>query len=121
MNRGTLGTWGEEIAAEYLEEKGYRIVARNYRGSYGELDLVAVRDAELVFVEVKLRKSAAYGAAREFVTVSKQQKLRKTALGFLAAHPWAQEMTARFDVIEIYAPEGAEGPVSLTQLEDAFQ
>lgn len=121
MKSGMLGAWGEDHAAGYLEEKGYHIAARNWRGRYGELDLVASRDGILVFVEVKLRRSAAYGAAREYVTASKQQKLRMTAASYLAAHPWAQDMTARFDVIEIYAPQGTEGPFTIEQLEDAFQ
>ena len=121
MKSGALGSWGEERAAGYLREKGYRILDRNWRGRYGELDLIALRDGVLVFAEVKLRRSAAFGAAREFVTAAKQQKLRMTAAAWLAAHPRAQELAARFDVIEIYAPQGAEGPITIAQLEDAFQ
>ena len=59
MNNGTLGAWGEEKAAEFLQKKGYRILARNYRVRTGELDLVAETESFLVFVEVKLRKNAA--------------------------------------------------------------
>ena len=124
MSRGTeraeLGALGERLAAEHLERQGYRILERNFRCRMGEIDLIARRENELVFTEVKLRKDASHGEAREFVTASKQRKLLLTAEYYLAARPWAQELQARFDVIEVYAPRGTEENCSVCQLENAF-
>ena len=121
MPKSELGRWGESLAANYLRKKGYEIIGANYRCRLGEIDLIAENRKFLVFVEVKLRRSADFALARENVTLRKQERIRQTALLYLSAH---ENMTkpARFDVIEIYAPEGAatRKPV-LTHLEDAFQ
>lgn len=121
MLRSELGRWGESLAAAYLRKKGYEIVAANYRCRLGEIDLIAENRHALVFVEVKLRKNADFALAREHVTQRKQARIRQTALLYLASHETAGK-PARFDVIEIYAPEGtATGKPILTHLEDAFQ
>ena len=108
------------MAAEYLRRKGYSIVTRNYRCRFGEIDLIARDHRTLVFVEVKLRKNADFAQAREFVNYRKQQRLRTTASLYLSYHPTT--LQARFDVIEIYAPQGMETkkPV-INHLEDAFE
>lgn len=124
MNRGAeraaLGALGERLASEHLERQGYRILERNFRCRMGEIDLIARRGSELVFAEVKLRKDASHGEAREFVTAAKQRKLLLTAEYYLSARPWAQDLQARFDVIEVYAPQGTEENCSVFQLENAF-
>ena len=119
-DRAELGALGERLAAKHLEGKGYRILERNFRCRMGEIDLIALRGSDLVFTEVKLRKDASYGEAREFVTASKQRKLLMTAEYYLSARPWAQELQARFDVIEVYAPQGTEENSTICQLENAF-
>ena len=119
-DRAELGALGERLAAKYLEGKGYRILERNFRCRMGEIDLIALRGSDLVFTEGKLRKDASYGEAREFVTASKQRKLLMTAEYYLSARPWAQELQARFDVIEVYAPQGTEENSTICQLENAF-
>ena len=121
MKKTELGSWGEQRAAELLEKKGYRVIGRNFRCRFGEIDLIARKDHYLVFAEVKLRKNAAYGEAKEFVNYSKQQKIRLAAEYYLSARPWTQELQPRFDVLEVYAPQGADGSFSLTHLEDAFE
>lgn len=121
MKKTELGAWGESRAAELLEKEGYRIVSRNFRCRFGEIDLIAVKGNILAFTEVKLRKSSSHGQAREFVTASKQQKLRTTASFYLAGHSWAQSLQPCFDVVEIYAPRGPDGPVTLEHLMDAFE
>ena len=121
MRKSELGTWGETLAAETLEDKGYRIIARNYRSRYGEIDLIARREAVLAFVEVKLRKSDRYGEAREYVTAQKQSRIRLTAALYLEAHTWAQALQPRFDVVEVYAPQGLQGGHTVTHLENAFE
>ena len=75
-----------------------------WRCRFGELDLVAERGGYLCFVEVKLRKNDAFAPARAFVTVTKQHKLKITAEYYLAEHP--TELQPRFDVAEVYAPQG---------------
>ena len=115
-----LGAWGEALAAEYLRKKHYKILASGYRCRFGEIDLIAKNRRYLVFVEVKLRKNDDYATAREFVDHRKQDRLRTTAKMYLASNP--TKLQPRFDVIEIYAPEGMETkrPV-INHLEDAFQ
>ena len=117
--RDLLGPWGEALAAEYLRKKRFRIAAMNYRTRLGELDLVAEDGQFVVFCEVKLRKSADFAAAREFVDSRKQQRLRAAALLYLSEHETA--LQPRFDVIEIYAPDGTQTKrPQITHLEDAF-
>ena len=101
-----LGRFGEAAVAAYLRAQGCRIVAANYRSRFGEIDLIAEDGDFLCFVEVKLRKSGRFAEAREFVTVSKQEKLRITAELYLSEH--ANELQPRFDVAEVYAPQGIE-------------
>ena len=72
-----LGRYGEALAAEYLRKKGCRILGMNYRTRLGEIDVIAEDRKFLIFAEVKLRKSAEYGAAREFVDARKQERLRQ--------------------------------------------
>lgn len=115
-----MGAWGEALAAEYLRKKRYQILEANFRTRIGEIDLIASNRQYLVFVEVKLRKNADFAMAREFVDHRKQGKIRSTAQLYLAYHP--TRLQPRFDVIEIYAPEGMEtkSPV-INHLEDAFE
>ena len=121
MGRNNLtGTWGEALAAKYMQKKRYKVIATNYRSRFGELDLIVSNRQFLVFVEVKLRKSDNFAAAREFVDRRKQDRLRTTAAIYLAEFP--TELQPRFDVIEIYAPEGtATQNPEIYHLEDAFQ
>ena len=121
MARSKLsGAWGEALAAEYLRNKRYTVVAAGYRCRYGEIDLI-VRDRKfLVFVEVKLRKSADFAKAMEYVDHRKQDKIRVTASMYLSQNP--TKLQPRFDVIEIYAPEGtATLNPQIRHMEDAFQ
>ena len=114
------GAWGEALAAEYLRKKKYKIVAAGYRCRFGEIDLIAQNKQYLVFVEVKLRKSADFADGREFVNRTKQDKIRITASMYLSQNP--TKLQPRFDVVEIYAPQGAlTKEPEITHLEDAFQ
>jgi putative endonuclease len=121
MGRNNLsGAWGESLAADYLRKKRYTIVAAGFRTRVGEIDLIARDRKHLVFVEVKLRKSNRFAQAMEFVDVYKQNRIRSTAAIYLSQNP--TELPCRFDVIEIYAPEGiaTKKPV-INHLEDAFE
>lgn len=121
MGRNNLaGVWGEALAAEYLKKKHYTILAHSYHSRFGEIDLIARKGRFLVFVEVKLRRNAEFAAAREFVDARKQNRIRTTASVYLSENP--TDLQPRFDVIEIYAPEGTETRrPEINHLEDAFQ
>ncbi len=120
MGRNNLvGAWGEATAAAYLQKKRYRLEAAGFRCRYGEIDLIVSNKKYLVFVEVKLRKSNQFAQAMEFVDSFKQDRLRTTAEFYLSKYP--TKLQPRFDVIEIYAPEGTitQNP-EIRHLEDAF-
>ena len=121
MGKSNLrGAWGEAVAAEYLRKKRYTLVAAGYQCRFGEIDLIVKDRKYLVFVEVKLRKSPDFARAREFVDRRKQDKIRVTASMYLSQNP--TELQPRFDVIEIYAPDGTQTiDPKITHLEDAFQ
>ena len=115
-----LGSWGEALAAEYLRKKRYEVVAAGYRSRFGEIDLIVQDRKFLVFVEVKLRKSDDFAKAMEFVDHRKQDKIRMTASMYLSQNP--TQLQPRFDVVEIYAPEGmATKRPQIHHMEDAFQ
>ena len=113
------GRWGEELAAGYLRGRGFVIRCANWRSRFGEIDLIAEDGAYLCFVEVKLRKSDAYGGAAASVDRRKQDRLRATAQLYLARNP--TDLQPRFDVIEIYAPQGERTiRPEIIHLENAF-
>jgi putative endonuclease len=114
--RQDLGRQGEELAVRYLERRGYAILARNYRTPLGELDLIARDRRHLLFIEVKTRRSAAFGVPAEAVGIRKQRQILRAAQWYLATarHP---DLQPRFDVIAIIA--GAGEP-TVTHIPDAF-
>ena len=120
MGRNNIaGAWGESLAAAYLQKKKYKILASGYRTRFGEIDLIVADKKFLAFVEVKLRRSNRFAEAREFVDYRKQNRIRTTAEIYLSQHP--TELQSRFDVIEIYAPEGVETQKpEIHHLEEAF-
>ena len=114
------GAWGEALAAEYLRKKHYKIVAVGYHCRFGEIDLIVQDRKHLVFVEVKLRKSSDFARAMEYVDRNKQDKIRITAFMYLSQNP--TKLQPRFDIVEIYAPEGTETQnPQIRHMEDAFQ
>jgi len=120
MDKKLTGRFGEQTAAEYLKKKRYTLVGLNYASRFGEIDLIVQNNKYIVFVEVKLRKSDNFAKAREFVTQSKQEKIIKTASLWLAQNETA--LQPRFDVIEIYAPDGAASKaLRINHIENAFQ
>ena len=121
MGRQNLaGAWGEVLAAEYLRKKKYALVAAGYRCRLGEIDLIVANKKFLVFVEVKLRKNNTFALAREYVGPAKQARIRATAALYLSQNP--TKLQPRFDVIEIYCPQGVETEnPEIIHLEDAFE
>jgi putative endonuclease len=94
------GKEGEKIAAAYLKKNGYRIIEINFRCPIGEIDIVAKEKDDLVFVEVKTRKSMELGYPEQAVGIRKQKKMSQLALWYLQKRKIA-EINARFDVVAI--------------------
>lgn len=101
----TLGREGEDRAAQFLAKKGYKILERNYSTKSGEIDLVALHNGEVVFVEVKTRTSDAYGAPELAVNPRKQLRMIKAALGYIK-YKKLHQVPCRFDVVAITAADG---------------
>ena len=114
-----LGRWGEALAAAELRRKGWKVLAAGYRSRFGEIDLIAATDKYLSFIEVKLRTEERFALGREAVDRRKQARLRATAELYLAQFPTGRQ--PRFDVAEVYAPEGtATRDPEIHYIEDAF-
>ena len=114
------GDRGEAEVARYLRRKGCTLLASQWRCRFGEIDLIVADRHFLVFGEVKLRKTADFAAAREFVDRRKQDRLRITASIYLSENPTT--LQPRFDVIELYAPAGVQtAHPEITHIEEAFQ
>ena len=113
----TLGSDGEAFAAEFLRKKGYRIIAKNYKTSIGEIDIVAKDGDTLVFFEVKTRTSESFGYPFEAVNDHKRRKIKNVALLFLKK--MKEEVPARFDVLSISIAEN--GRKEITHIQDAFE
>ena len=94
------------MAAKYLKKHKYKIVDWSYCSRFGEIDLIAQKNSFIVFVEVKLRKNNRFANAMDFVDYHKQNRIRTTAEFYLSQYP--TDLQSRFDVIEIYAPEGMD-------------
>ena len=112
MARVSKGAAGEVLAARFLREKGYRIVASNYRCRQGEIDIIAADKQYIAFVEVKTRRSDSLYSPREAVTLSKQRRLIATASLYLRANPVDKQ--PRFDVIEVVTK--ADDPMAVEEI-----
>lgn len=112
-----LGKLGEEIAAAYLVEKGYQLIAKNYRSGKAEVDIVALFGNILVFIEVKTRRTSAFGFPEEAVTAKKKQLLFDAAANYTHENNWQGEL--RFDIISLILDK--KNTVSnVAHFEDAF-
>lgn len=111
------GVWGEVYAARYLRDHGFTIRTANYRTRLGEVDIVAVKDGTLIFVEVKTRSAGMIARPMESVDRQKQRKLTFAAQQYLRGEP--PEKTARFDVIEVYL-DANEKLVDICHIPNAF-
>lgn len=103
-NNKDIGNLGEDLASEYLEEQGYKIIERNFRCKLGEVDIIAMDAEEIVFVEVKTRKVLVYGQPKDAVNKIKQKHIYKAAEYYLLINNCLDAYT-RIDVIEIYFEE----------------
>jgi putative endonuclease len=115
--RQEVGRAGEEVAVQYLCQQGYRILERNYRCRFGEIDLIARDGRMLAFVEVKTRRSQKYGPAAAAVTLVKQRHLIKASQTYLFQRKKTDEC-CRFDVVTV---EMDVQPPHIELIKDAFQ
>lgn len=107
LHRKLLGNTGETIASEYLTKEGYRVLQRNFRARYGEIDIICTKNGILVFVEVKTRAGQEFGLPEEAVTPKKLQEVVHTAEIYVSQHPGLSP-SMRVDVIGIELNEKCE-------------
>ena len=112
-----LGTTGEEAAVAFLRKRGYRIVDRNVRTKFGEIDIVALDKGVVCFIEVKTRRSDAFGSPADALSLRKQRHLSKAALAYIK-QKHLTEKDARFDLVGIIQDE--QGAVTIDIVPDAF-
>lgn len=101
INTRSVGDSNEQRAAEFMEKEGYRIVARNFRNRYGEIDIIAIDGNTLAFVEVKYRSSNRYGFPLEAVDYRKQQTIISVARYFMMLNNISEDCPIRFDIVAI--------------------
>ena len=115
----SLGRWGETIAHDYLVDHGYKVIERNFRTEYGEIDLIAEQDGVIVFVEVKTRTGNQYGHPEGAITPEKTLHMVESAQAYVQKNPdlpgeW------RLDVIAIRRRSSTKSP-EITHFENAVQ
>ncbi len=106
------GRLGERVACRYLLRHGFDVLARRYRGRWGEVDIIAFEGSTLVFVEVKTRASREFGDPSEFVDWEKQQSLKAVAADFISRHDLG-DWSYRFDIVTVIAPARPGQQISL--------
>ncbi|WP_269617780.1 YraN family protein [Zhongshania sp. BJYM1] len=112
------GILAEQGACRFLQKHNLKILKQNYRSRFGEIDIIALSDQYLIFVEVRYRQNTSYGSAAESVTRAKQQRIINTARHFLSRGLY-NELPCRFDVIE--ASSDKSGNLHFNWLSNAFQ
>jgi len=119
-NVKTLAKKGEELATLYLKSLGCNILSSNFKGSRGEIDLVALYQTELIVAEVKTRSKHDYKTAENSITKSKKKNLTYTAMEFLQKHQQYSKCSVRFDLIVVfYFPD--DDTYSIKHYKDAFK
>ncbi len=111
-----LGQRGEDLAAVYLQKKGYKIIQRNYKTQIGEIDIIARDRDVLVFIEVKTRESLEYGQPFESVNKNKRRKIANVAMLYLKR--LKDIPPCRFDVVSVYYEQGR---AEFELIQDAFE
>lgn len=118
MNTKSIGDYGERCAARYLKRHGYKIIERNYRTSFSELDIIATDGEYLCFVEVKTRSNIEFGLPCEAVDVRKRHKLINGATHYAVEK--RLDLPIRFDVAEVYISKGILKRAKVNLIKNAF-
>jgi putative endonuclease len=116
FNQRKWGKTAEDLAAHFLEQSGLKILERNFRFKRGEIDLIAEEGEELVFIEVKARRSNTFGAPEDAVTEKKQEQVHAVAEGYLFRHD-IDDRPCRFDIVAI---EYRNLKAEIRHIRDAF-
>ena len=116
LNNKKTGNNGEERASKFLEHAGYKVLERNYRSRFGEVDIIVCREETVVFVEVKTWPRGDFFSLEQAVDRRKQKRIIKTAKCFLAEHRQYNECYVRFDLIALDMP----GHDEIYHIENAF-
>ena len=118
MHNRNMGIVGERLAADFMENSGYRILATNFRCPLGEIDIVAEKGPLVAIVEVKTRQDEYCGRPAQAVNIRKQRKIADTAMWFLRSKKMDYR-PCRFDVIEVIIPKA--GKIIINHIEEAFE
>lgn len=119
FNKKQTGDAGEDYCVKYMKKHGYKILDRNYRKPYGEIDVVAMKNKVLCFVEVKTRHDGSLTRPYEAVDFRKQQRLIKAAQAYLAEND--TDRFCRFDVCEVITDRETLKLISINYIENAFE
>jgi putative endonuclease len=114
------GEKAEQNACQYLLKQNLKLISKNYRSKFGEIDIIMQDGQTLVFVEVRYRKQDKFGSGAESITLTKQKKLIKTASFYLQQHSYTNALSARFDVVSMSA-QPASTNMKIDWIKDAFQ
>jgi putative endonuclease len=115
-NNQKLGSWGEDLASDYLLKNGYKILEKNYRNNYGEIDIIAKKKRVVVFIEVKTRSGRSFGLPEEAVNKTKQVRLIKISEKYVLDNKIKGNY--QIDVIAIEKDTATEG-IDLRHIENA--
>jgi len=107
LSNREIGEWGEQIAVDFLNNHNVKIVDRNIRTNYGEIDILGQKDGVLIFFEVKTRRTGDFGNPEDAVNNIKQEHMKNSALEFIQSNQ-DMEMDWRIDVIAIYVDKENE-------------
>lgn len=119
FSKKQTGDAGEDFCAKYLKKHGYKILSRNYKKPYGEIDIIAFKNGVLCFVEVKTRNDQSLTRAYEAVDYRKQQRIIKAAQAYLIDNP--NDYMCRFDVCEVYIVKDTLKVLEINYIENAFE
>ena len=115
LSKTQIGNYGEDIACSYIEQKGLKIIERNYRCEFGEIDIIAYDNEYIVFIEVKYRKSLKFGYPSEAVNKKKQTNIKNSAIDYVSKKE-IKNIDFRFDVLEVLHIDN----IKVRQIKNAF-
>lgn len=115
FNNKNIGNIGEDLALSFLIQNGYKILEKNFRTNFGEIDIIAQKRNTIVFIEVKTRTSIKYGYPYEAVNYRKQQKIKKVSQSYIKLNN-LRNFQYRFDIIEVFI----NGNYKINHIENAF-
>lgn len=121
MKNKVIGKKGEERTCDYLKRRGYKILERNYLIRGSEIDIIAKKDDEIHFVEVKTRTQDFYGSPAEGVGYQKQQSIIYGAKYYLMKNPQYYDMICSFDISEVYIKKRLLFNVKINYIENAYE